>query len=185
MMDFIYGVFTSLIAGSFVWMVMSGRQVVAEIRSFADSETMTHDKLDDQVSMFCPVITLTLEQARDLVNAHESLTEHFDEAMLRKAELHREVAEVARVANRLQDELDNALLERDHCRACCDELRDKLDAKGVVAVEVKGVIDFADAVYESGELPLTDAEWLKSFAVEYTHNIHVCEAEQFAKAGAV
>jgi hypothetical protein len=128
MIEFMYGVFASLIACSFVWMVVKGHQVVAEIESFADSTTMTHDKLSEQVSQFCPVITLTLEQARDLVNAHEILDEHFTEAMLRKTEMHREVGEMARVANRLQDELDKALLERDHCRACCDELRDKLDA---------------------------------------------------------
>lgn len=185
MMEFTFGLFAGLGIWALANMVGKGRELVAAIDSFEDPEAMTHAKLAKNVAMFCPIVTLTGEQVADLVDEFHELNNLFEEAMLRKEEMHREVGEMARVASRLQDELGTALLESDHCRATCDELRDKLSAKDVVAVEVKGVIDFADAAYETGELCLTDAEWLKSFAVEYTHNIHVCEAEKLsAKAGA-
>ncbi len=129
MIHYTLGLFTGLFICALVYMVAKGRELVASIDSFDDPEPMTHAKLAQEVLMYCPIITLTAEQARDLVDAHQELNNLFEEAMLRKEELHREVAEVARVASRLQDELQTALLESDHCRATCDELRDKLDAK--------------------------------------------------------
>lgn len=124
--------------------------------------------LDYQAGELCDEFANIKEQM-------ETLEQHLDEAMTRNTELHKEVYSMARVANNLQDQVGRGQIEIDHCHACCDELRAKLDSNNVVAVEVKGVTDFADAVHETGELSSTDADWLKSFAIEYTYNVHVCE----------
>lgn len=96
---------------------------------------MTHNKLYD-ASQSERLITLMDVQAEELCEEFGDKLEelalvqgHLEDALTRKTELHKEVNQLARVVNQLQDQLTRSLLETDHCRATCDELRKKLSAK--------------------------------------------------------
>lgn len=102
-------------------------------------QQMSHDILfqaaqDDHIVIMLDIHAQDL--CEEFANYKEQLAlvqSHLDEALARKTELHKEVSQMARVANQLQDQLTRALLETDHCRATCDELREKLSASKVGA----------------------------------------------------
>lgn len=125
MSDFTLGLILGLVICGAAVLFYRARQALTRAERFAERfmscEPMTHDQLFSFVVDRLPYVDLSIEQARELVDEHVKLEEMFEEAMTRKAELHTELEQVKRVAN------DQAL-EAAHCRACCDELRAKLDA---------------------------------------------------------
>jgi hypothetical protein len=78
--------------------------------------------LDSQAGELCEEYGNALEQV-------ETLDQHLDEALTRNTQLHKEICQMARIINDLQDKVGRGLIEIDHCHASCDELRAKLDAK--------------------------------------------------------
>lgn len=121
MSEYFAGLATGLIAAAFLYFVVKGRQVIRAMDDFESDEPMTHDKLLVQVGELRPVIVLSAVQASELFDEHDRLDEHFAELSARETELHRELQQVKHVAN-------TQALEAAHCRACCDELRAKLEA---------------------------------------------------------
>lgn len=78
--------------------------------------------LDSQAGELCEEYGNVLEQV-------ETLDQHLEESLTRNTQLHKEICQMARIINDLQDQVGRGLIEIDHCHASCDELRAKLDAK--------------------------------------------------------
>lgn len=133
--EFLMGIVSGLIASAGLFLMYRAHQYGKAMDLTEFDQVMTHDALyyaaqhdrlvvlmDTQVEELCEEFGHVKEQLAVVQS-------HLDEALTRKTELHKEVSQMARVANQLQDQLTRALLETDHCRATCDELREKLSAK--------------------------------------------------------
>lgn len=133
--NFITGLAVGVIATSGAVLVYRARQYATALGFTEYDEPMTHGDLY-AAALEYELIPLIDNHAQELCEEFGKVKEeleltkmYLDEAMARKSELHMEVENLARLANKLHDQVMQSQMEVDHCRACCDELRAKLDAK--------------------------------------------------------
>lgn len=133
--DFLMGITAGLIASAGLFLMYRAYMYGKAMDLTEFDQLMSHDALY-HASQNDRLIVLMDMQAEELCEEFGHYKEqlvlvqsHLDEALTRKAELHKEISQMARVANDLQEQLTRSLLETEHCRACCEELREKLGAK--------------------------------------------------------
>lgn len=133
--DFLMGIASGLIASAGLFLMYRAYMYGKAMDLTEFDQVMSHDALYHAAQHDRLVVLMDM-QAEEICEEFAQLREqlalaqsHLDEALGRKSELHIEVSQMARVANDLQDQLTRSLLETEHCRACCEELREKLSAK--------------------------------------------------------
>lgn len=141
---------------------------------------MTHNKLWDAAQSERLIVLMDVQAEELCEEFGDKLEElalvqgHLEEALTRKTELHKEINQLARVVNDLQDKLNRSQLETAHCRACCDELRQKLggtDSATAEALKMKRRRD-------EGGRPVLSASLTSSSPVP--DNSHINSALLFA-----
>lgn len=132
--EFVTGVFSGFCIAAAAVLFYRAHQYGKAMDLTEFDQRMSHDILF-QASQSDRLVVLMDVQAEDLceefANYKEQLVlvqSHLDEALTRKSELHKEISQMARVANDLQEQLHRSRLETEHCRVCCEELREKMGA---------------------------------------------------------